>query len=450
MSTWFRKLKRLFVRHAAYPELQVVQTARKFFTDYPEENKYKQYHWIYLHDPEVRGCIDKLALLASASFHGYESSQPEKVRELIRQYRIPWWIHQIAKQLLIYGDSVWLKHSMQNLPIFALTIVENRSQIEDTLAQIFMRKLYVLNEFHPDKRQVFNVDRILHFTIDETPMPVYDLVGRYTYGVWSISPLESLKTIILWKHQALYSDILWRMRNVPREHHRLDLSVFDPSNYSGSLQERIRKAREDAQNVIRAYVEQLRRMRPDQGYVTSRDVEITYIEPRSATYSDPNRLLEQLSDYIYASLGIHQAAVRGRGASSYAAELVVKGYTGLVAQQLCRAIAEQLANQLLEPKIGEELEPIVYLELDIDRGERIRQVSLLAQLGICTVNELRQMLGLKPVEGGDRLVGASRPGRPVGTVTGPTPATVSRDEERQLLPFRYPDTPESRHDKTVA
>ena len=110
-------------------------------------------------------------------------------------------------------------------------------------AQIFEANWYVLNELSDDRRKVFHRKRVLHFTLDPTPMAVTDLLGRYTFGVWSISPLESLKQLILWKHQMLYTDILWRMRNVPREHHRLDLSVFSPDNYSGSIEERIARAR---------------------------------------------------------------------------------------------------------------------------------------------------------------------------------------------------------------
>ena len=422
-------------RHAV-PELTVVSTLREFWRDFPTDNKYRQYEYLYRNDPEVRGAIDKLSLLVAAAFHGYEPMN-EQVREAIRRYRIPWLIHQIAKRLLIYGDAVYLRQNLQAVPMEALTIVETRDQIQDMSAQIFEANWYVLNELSDDRRKVFHRKRVLHFTLDPTPMAVTDLLGRYTFGVWSISPLESLKQLILWKHQMLYTDILWRMRNVPREHHRLDLSVFSPDNYSGSIEERIARARADAQRALQQYVEQLRRMKPDQGYVTSNDVEIDYVEPKSTNYRDPNELLNQLSDYLFSAIGIHPGAVKGKGGGSYASELIVKGYTGLVAQHLCRVIAEQIANQLLEPELGGDLEPIVYLELDIDRSERVRQVAILAKLGIMTVNELRQYIGLPPIEGGDVIPQLQSPGRPTGTPEAGRPEQT----ERQV---RYPDTPESR------
>jgi len=379
-----------------------------------------------MHDPEVRGAIDKLALLTAESFHGYDPPHP-------REKEIRWKIQQIAKRVIIYGDAVYLKNNMQPLPMEALTIVENRSQIMDLSAQVYEANFYVLNELDDNNRQVFPRSKILHFRMDETAMPVYDLLGRYTFGVWSISPLETLKSLVLWKHQMLYTDILWRMRNVPREHHKLDLSMFSPDLYSGSIQERISKARQDAKRVLEEYANNVKYLKPDQGYITSKDVEITYVEPRSTNYRDPNELLNQISDFILSAIGIHPGAVKGKSASSYAGELIVKGYTGLVAQNLCRVIAEQLDNQLL----GGAREPVCFLELDIDRSERVRQAAILARLGIMTINELRQYLGLKPIEGGDVIPELQMRGRPVGTP----------EEDNKQSPWpSYPTTPESRRD----
>ena len=59
----------LRVRHATYPELEVVKTIREFWEELPS-NKYELYHYLYRLDPEVRGAIDKMAILVSASFHG--------------------------------------------------------------------------------------------------------------------------------------------------------------------------------------------------------------------------------------------------------------------------------------------------------------------------------------------------------------------------------------------
>ena len=404
------------------PEVHLIEHLREIWTDYPTDNKYKQYAYLYKHDAEVRGAIDKLALLVAESFHGYSGTKETMRKDFL---------YQAAKRVLIYGDSIYLRSNLQALPMEFMTILEKRDQINSYDSQIFEANYYVLNEWDDQRRKIFPAKNIVHLKLDPTPMKVYDLLGRYTFGVWSTSPLETLKTLILWRHQMLYLDVLWRNKNLPREHHKLDLSAFSPDFYPGSIQERIAKARADAQRALESYVETVRYLKPDQAYVTSKDVEITYVEPKSTNYQKPNELLEQLSDYIYSSIGIHPGAVKGKSSSSYAGELVVKSYTGLVVA----SIAESLARQYSVQVFGKEYDPIINLELEIDKTEKVRQIVLLLKSGVITINEARQMLLLPPIEGGDSLAIESR-GRPVGT-----------PEARPKQPVDYPDSPESRFDQ---
>ena len=74
--------------------------------------------------------------------------------------------------LLIYGDAVLLRDTLQFLPMEAVTLLESRSQIQDLSAQIFEDNIAVLNEFSDDLRKVYTKKRFVHFTLDPTPYPV--------------------------------------------------------------------------------------------------------------------------------------------------------------------------------------------------------------------------------------------------------------------------------------
>ena len=52
--------------------------------------------------------------------------------------------------------------------------------------------------------------------------------------------------LIEWKQNLIRNDIVWRNRLLPREHHKLDLSVYDPSKYTGTYSTKIANAKSDA------------------------------------------------------------------------------------------------------------------------------------------------------------------------------------------------------------
>jgi len=464
----FKRLLR--VKQAAPPGIEIVRKrAEEFFGLPPGANKYEWFKQILYRDAEVFGCVHKLALMVQRSYQGIVGDDEEIVqiaRRLAEKLSFRDLFYTVAKHLLTYGDDIYKIYTshdgvtlLQPLPIQYLTILESEDQIQQYDAQIFEANLYVLNELNDEKRKTFGSDEILHFSIDRIAEEVRDILGRYTFGVWSISPLEPLRTVVMWKHEILLTDILWRSRNVPREHHKLDLSMFEPTAFPGATaDERLTKARESAKGVLKDYAERIIERRPDQAYVTDKGVEIDVVEPRTARYMSPDPLLDQLNRSIFATIGPPESAVYGRGRATFASELVVSSYATLTATSLAERIRKPLKDLLIRHLsiLGYDYDRIqqadikLQLVLDIDRGEMIRQAAVLRAMGIMTPNELRRWLGYDPLppEVLKELQLPSRRGRGAESYTQ-TIEDIERSFILRTEPRPEPITPESRRQKQV-
>lgn len=427
----FDRLKRIFARHASsatVPELVVIDKMSSFWDNWTNMNKYERMERVYQMDPMVRGSIDRLAIFTGMAFQGFEG---EKVS--IQKWRAQ--ITAIAKHLLIFGDVFLFRHNHQFAPIHSLTVLEDEEQIGKSWIDhvITKERIYVINEFSlKNDMRIYNKKRMIHIKLDDAPMLAKDIAGRETWSIYSVSPIYTLEDLILWKHQILHTDVVWRMRNLPREVHKVDLSMFSPEHYSGTWEEKVKASIRDSRLYLQKVVEKLKQLKPDQGYVVPKGYEIEFIEPRTANYRDPNQLIEQINDYVFASIGVHQTAVRGSSKNSYASELLIKGYTTILAQYLCHRIVSKLAPQY---------KPIISLEFgEIDRVEKIKEAAVLARMGIVTINELRQWIGLEPIEDGDVLIkSGALAGRPYGTHDEPmegisyplTPMSEETKREKQ-------------------
>jgi len=449
-------------------------------------NKYDRYRLFTELDPELYGAIDRIAKLVRYSYKGVglrigaELEEKEKrllriVEQLERQFQFRQLFYAAAFDLLRYGDSIWFYRienptglvELRSLPINCMTIIEDESQLGDPTAQVFSRGLYVLNELYDEKRKIFKPDQIMHFSLNPMASEVHDILGRYTYGVWSVSPIEPLVPRLYWKLAALRTDILLRRKIVPREHIKLDLSMFDPNQFEGKTrEERIRKARQAAQKFVNEIIQDLGKplKEPDQSYVTDKDVEIDYVEPRKVTYADPSPLFDQINQSIFAAIGPIETAVTGRGRRTFATELVISSYVTICAETIADIIREQLV-ELIRRHIrvkypGEfsedDLDKIdvkIQLILGIERGEVARQVAVLRTTGLFTMDELRAIAGAPPLSPSQReellklqLLDHARRGREIAerTIDDILASYIRREGPEE------PITPESRSDKQEA
>jgi len=479
--------KREIVLSSPPPVLYALASALKPFET--SKNRYQQYRDFTSMDPELESALTRVALMAAYAYKGtfihagQQYSQNELdiltiLKKFDETYDIRDLIFSIAYHLMRDGDDVFIGQfvdgigltQLQPLPMEITTAVPSRdsiNQASNTITNyVTFATLYVTNEGSQDQ-QIFPESpsqRVFHFSLNRRAEIVTDIKGRKTFGVWSRSLLDSVESRVLWKQAILIADILWRYRNVPREEHVLDLAAYDPAFFPGDTQEaRIAVAKTAAENAIKAYAESISKRNVDQGYIHGKDVEIKYVEPQKTTFVSPNEITEQINQSIYATTSVPEAAIIGRGRSTFATELVVASYTILLPEFLVYKIKTKLLEILREHLrrinifrqikfTDAEISAIdikTSLILQIFQGELIRQTALLAATGSFTLDELRDRVGLDPLtdEQIQRLVVIAQKG---GGRTGQYAQTVldiARGESQQIEPQNSPITDHSKSDK---
>ena len=410
-------------------------------------NDYDQADHLMLLDDRLRGNLDLYAKMVSRSFQGVDITQrgdltnPRELdtneidmlitaNNLIERLKFKRLYESYTKSLIKYGDVI--EHietdpsfldaefteeaeatgaitGLTSLPMNQMTIIDEAKRIDDPnpSSVITQANIYVVDELSKDQTEEKPVqypkEEILHISLDNRTNWKEDLIKRPTYGIWSDSPLKSVLYLIEWKHNIIRNDMLWRNKMLPREHHKLNMAAFSPENYPGStFGERLNSAKVAATLEMNSYGNSIRGQQPDQGYVTSNDVSIEIVEPKSVNYQSPNELINQLDTKISSLTGTPEALSGGE----------TTGFSSLEFSATFVAIrAEEMANL-----IGSALERIIWkhvlaihpsvniidikriklkhrLILDRDLSERAKVISILAGTKIFTPTELREIFG---------------------------------------------------------
>jgi len=496
-ETWFDRFRGFFSRKV---QASAATAATSFNLQYPlltplrviydkisrTTNVKEMYRLFKEVDPVLAGAIDRISAMVRTSYQGIgvkigegledeEEELSEIVKKFEEEFRIKEHFYAIADTILTYGDAVYIAKydesvglkELRPLPMEFLTIVESEAQIGIPIAQIFEANIYLLNELgtgveeFTDSNKVDNLrwkkEEIAHFARSDISSTVYDIIGRYTYGVWSMSPIEPLRSQLLWKLALQINDLVLRQHLVPRQHHKLDLERFRPELYAGdTIEERMAKAKADAEAYIAAYATTIAvpLKDVDKSIVTGKTTEIGYLEPSKVTYLDPNPLIEQVNQNIYAAFAPVETAVTGRGARTYATELVIASYATLCAESIADIIKTEFLKIIrkhvqtkYKNKYDEHLDKIdikIRLELEILKGEQVRRLAILSAIPMMTVDELRAEVGKEPLTEEQRAMVISRGGQ--GRVGDFTQSVddIARDWMKRREGVQEPRTPESK------
>lgn len=332
------------------------------------------------------------------------------VKQLFYNYTIDLWKYGDAVDL-IKMDGSGVKELIP-LPMQAVTAIDKRDQLNKAInfgeEMISKPKWYVLDEQMTAPiidNQVFKKDRVLHLSFNPRRNMIRDNLGRWTFNVWSTSPMNSLIGIISWKQMLMRNDMVYRNRALPREHHQLDLSQYDPKNYAGTHSQKLLAAKTDAEKAIREYNSNIRRREADQGYVTGMNTKIGWIQP-DASYSDPLPIIDQINNLMNGVTGTPSALMGGES----------KGFTSLVHSASFLALRAEIYAGVIQRGIEDLIKKHVgiarpgirrevvnrlmiknRLILDRDRAELARMVAVLVQSNVFTPDEIRAIWGLDPM-----------------------------------------------------
>lgn len=196
--------------------------------------------------------------------------------------------------------------------------------------------------------------------------------------------MMSLLSTMKWKLNSVINDILWTHRNVPREHHKLDLSMYNPEAFTGTPEERFEKAEAAAQAAASAYHANMQNMKSDVGYVTDKNTDILYVEPKSTNYQAPNEKIAQINESISNCLGLSPVVKQ----QSFASALMAGSFAVLQALSIAKIGVKGLEKVLRKslkiqfgPRFSDrELRKVkirLRLILEKDRSEVMRQIAIM-------------------------------------------------------------------------
>jgi hypothetical protein len=339
--------------------------------------------------------------------------------ELHRKLNIPRLFYRYTKDLWKYGDAVdQIKfgkgiEDLIPLPLFVVSAVDKRSQIGKTGGDFVISdpKYYAVDEQDGKtdiNTQIIRHDRVFHVSFDNKRSWIKDNLGRWTFNVWSIAPINSLMGILMWKKILMNNDQTWRNRALPREWHKLDLTPFDPSKYQGTHTEKLEASKTDAEKAINSYTAVNAQRSADQGFVTGKNVEIEYVEPKSTTYADPSPIIDQINALIGGPSGAPPALLGGSGETGGFTSLVhASSFIAMRAEVYLDGIREMIEKlvrrhiNMIEPSIKQEIVDRVILKtrliLDRDRAELAKIIAVLAGARAFTTSEIRAIWGLDPM-----------------------------------------------------
>jgi hypothetical protein len=252
--------------------------------------------------------------------------------------------------------------------------------------------------------KTLNKDKFIHVKYKDTPVFAKDSRGRTTFGIYCPSPLHRTILPVWWKRQTMIIDIMWRLRNVPREHHKISADMFSLDKYAGDINTRRTAAQAAATTYLDNYVESIKTQMPDQGYATLDTVSISMIENRSSGYMQTNELISQINDQIWSALNMPKAMIAGESTSSYASELIIANYVTQKVDQLSNKI-KPIILKVLRARLRstnptypvDRLDIKMELEIAATELEVFRQMAIMGQLGVFTESEIREQAKFRPL-----------------------------------------------------
>jgi len=416
-------------------------------------------------EPEIGGAIDRISTLVAQSVKGAvvnmgdETDENEKrmlalATEIMENMNMQNQFEALSEMLMTYGNAYLAINndiSLTIMPPEYITFIGNESEINNidnsfihTEANIMVLNEQSLNTF---QRTLYPKGKFIHIKYKDTPVICNDRLGRRTFGIYATSPLHRTVLSVWWKRQITILDVLARSRSVPREHHSIKADVYSLDKYDGTSWTAKRlAAKADAESFMQSYVTTVAEQAPDQGYVTLDTVDIKQVGGEMGAHMDVNALISQIEDHIWTALNVPPSTVNGKGAGSYASELVISNYVSSKVVQIAKKIKPSMLYILrerikqIDPTLPvEKLDIKIELSLAASEMEAHRQLAIMAATGLFTETELRESVGYN-ARTNDQVPYITPKGTS-GASTNQTAANAERGGD--VDDGSYPDTPDS-------
>ena len=397
----------------------------KFLIDlsnFKDKNESQVIEQIYKMEPEVGGASDRISTMIGEAFKGYilkdveeklEKSEEEmlaKANDIYEEVDTRDWVEAFADILMMHGNLYTYENpktlSIEVLPNERITLLDNLNRRQDAGTTVINLVNYLVIDEGENTEKIYYPNEFKITKYKNTPLYAEDNCGRQTYGIYSISPMHRTILPVWRKRQLSIIDILWRAKSVPREHHKFNAEMFNMGNYTGTLDQRRTAARADAESQMKIYADNIKKQAPDMGYVGLDSIDISIVEPKGASYMDPNKAVDQLDGQLFIAMTTPRSILAGGGGSagggrgSYATELMVSNYVMMKITQMSRKIKPLILGNVRKRLLRiNPAWPVDKLDVKIDlvlansKLEIFREAAIMGGLGIYTEDELRDFTG---------------------------------------------------------
>lgn len=388
------------------------------FGDMQDEDILEQ---LFIWEPEVGGALDKQSTLVAQCYKGpylkdtdkttdkLETDMLDTARRVCDQMHMADQFELYGEMLPLFGDvfiDIRDPESYKILPNKFITLVEKEEQIGTITAGYIMTQgdILVFNEQLPGQFKLTK-DQFIHLKYKDTPLFVLDRKHRWTYGIYSISPVQRAIMSTWQKRQTSIIDTLYRWRIIPREIHSVNSEIFALDQFAGDQQGRLAQAQVEANKYITQYNAAIQDQAPDQGYTVLDTITISMLESKTNSYMKTNELMDQLDGKIWTALNMPESVVTGKNSGSYASELVISNYVSQKAMTLAQKIRPiMLENLRSRLKSINSAFPIDKLDIKLELSmaatelETFRQIAIMGTFTNCfTVSEIRAKAGYQPL-----------------------------------------------------
>jgi len=425
--------------HDGAPASKIMNNSAKYLIDMYDWNgmcAQDLYEHLLIHEPEIASYVTKMSEMIRSSFDYFrliDSSEFDNIEEyeddetgeiqsdedvekklldkmkdtandIARRNDVKTKCFETWAAVILTQGEIFLKKNAN----FSLTVIpNNRVTIIDELQyknngtpidHLITEENYLIIDEGLHTEKVLNKNEFIHIKLSDVPVNLKDSWGRYTFGIYAVSPLQRCLSSIWLKGQVLITETLWRWGNVPREHHTLAAEAFDPLQYKGmvSKDKLVDYANAQMSRAIAAHADAISKKNPDQHYVTSSNVSIKSVEHSSSDYMDSNNLLNQIENSIWDGLCTPASVIRGKSDGSYASELITSSGVSLrieqIASKIGKVVLENIKERLIE--INPEF-PVRYLDIKISfklaqsELENYKIITMQKATGLFTPTEIR-------------------------------------------------------------
>lgn len=388
----------------------------------PEEEIFEQ---MYCWEPEVGAGIDRIGTMVGECFQFFEAADQEELflgedvalpsdeilNKMVRHAKYLAEKDCVRETFSVYGEMLSMygnlyihenpDYSLEILPNKNVTLVDRKDRMTNPSVnmrdQVITRANYIIvNENIPDLRDEYDAADCYIVKIRDTPVWSTDILGRSTFGLYAVSPLQRLITTVWQMRIITVVDLMSRIANVPRDHHKLNAEMYSLDKYPGDFQEKVNSAKSMAAADCESHARKISGMMPDEHVVSLNTLEISPIEHSNVKYMGQNEIINQLSDKIWTSINVPKSIVTGISSSSYASELIMTNHAAIKIKDITAKVSEPiLENMKKKLKALNSNYPVEYLRVKMDFSlantdiDNVRQMSAMSVSHCYTYDECR-------------------------------------------------------------